>query len=160
MRFGTLMALIQMRTGRSSDLHELTHPVSVASETGHLLGDRSLQMTDSDTCAEIIPPRAFTIARFGKSRTRLINSLQQESDAIYELKARFDQILNFLEFQHQHFQKLIARSDDVGSFCTRCQEIIDLDDPERMARERDWLIASYRKRNAHRKGWLTRMGLG
>ncbi len=35
---------------------------------------------------------------------------------------------------------------------------MDGDNPERMSRERDWLIASYRKRNAHRRLWLGGIG--
>ena len=117
-------------------------------------------MNDSDPHAEIIPPRAFAIARFDRSRRRLVKKLKQASASIYALKTQFGQVQAFLEYQHQHFQELIARSDDVGHFCKRCQEIIDGDDPERMERERDWLIATYRKRNAHRRAWLTRIGLG
>ena len=75
------------------------------------------------------------------------------------MQGALEDIHQFLEHQHQHFQELIARSDDVEQFCRRCQDIIDGDDPERMVRERDWLLASYRKRNVHRRPWLARLGL-
>lgn len=119
-------------------------------------------MTDVPSPPAVIGRQAFTLARWRRSSRRLSEGLQRIAASTRDIQAAFDHIRLFLDHQHGHFQELIARSADVERFCSRCQEIIDGpggDDPDRMARERDWLIAGYRKRNAHRRPWLDRLGL-
>ena len=115
-------------------------------------------MTDDEKHTKVISHGDFVIARWCRSRDRLSGKLYSLSDSIYDIKLTLDRVRHFLEYQHDHFQELLDRSKDVEYFCSRCQEIMTDGNPEKMERERDWLIASYRKRNEHRKSWLCRLG--
>ncbi|MBF0562070.1 MAG: hypothetical protein HQL37_08630 [Alphaproteobacteria bacterium] len=116
-------------------------------------------MTDSNQQPDIVSHQTFALARWQRSNMRLVEQVHRTSGSILDIQVGLDCIRRFLESQHQHFQDLIERNKEVGYFCSRCHEIMDGDDPEQMARERDWLIAGYRKRNAHRRPWLERLGL-
>ena len=116
-------------------------------------------MTDSTARAVIIAPEILAQARLKRSAARLSEVLRQKLALMMEIKSNLDIILILLESQRKTFQELIARNDDVEYFCDRCRVIMDCADPEQMVRERDWLIASFRKRNAHRQLWLDRLGI-
>ena len=119
-------------------------------------------MTDAPQPSAVIGHPAFALARWRRSSRRLSAHLHRPAASTQDIQTAFEHIRLFLDHQHGHLQELIARNDDVERFCSRCQEIIDgpgAADPDRMARERDWLLAGYRKRNAHRRPWLDRLGL-
>jgi len=116
-------------------------------------------MTENDKRVNIIGHKAVARSRLQRSVRRLSEQLQQLSQSLLDIQAYCDHVRLFLEHQHQHFQEVIDRTDDLESFCSRCQQIMDGNDADQMARERDWLIAGYRKRNAHRRPWLDRLGL-
>ena len=116
-------------------------------------------MSDDEQQPSIIGHRSFAQARWRRSTGKLARQLRLLSASTWELQEGIAHIHWFLEDQHRHFQDLIARNDGVEDFCARCQNIMDGDDPEAMARERDWLIAGYCRRNAHRRTWLERLGL-
>ena len=115
-------------------------------------------MTDSPPPV-VIAPQVFEGARWRRSTQRLSLQLERLSVSTRTLAATFRHLEGFLDHQHRLLREAVDRSDEVEHFCRRCQEIIDGNDPDRMARERDWLIAGYRKRNAHRRRWLDRLGL-
>lgn len=115
-------------------------------------------MTDDDQLSNVVPHAEFALVRWRRSRDQLAGQLYSLADSINNIKLNLDIARSFLEYQHEHFQELIDRSKDVQDFCARCQEIMMDGNPEKMERERDWLIASYRKQNAHRKSWLGRLG--
>jgi len=117
-------------------------------------------MADGKWQAEIVGSKIFAFARLRKGTRRLSENLQRMSLSIMDIQVAFDHIHLFLDDQHRHFQDLIARNEDVERFCSRCQKIMEGNDPDQMIRERDWLIAGYRKRNADRRPWLDRLGLG
>ena len=116
-------------------------------------------MTDGISRADVVSQETLALARRRRATRRLAERLQRISAATVEIREALGRLHRFLDYQHRHFQDLIARSDDVQRFCSRCQDIMDGDDADRMARQRDWLIAGYRRRNAHRRDWLDRLGL-
>ena len=115
-------------------------------------------MTDDDNSETVVSYEIFAMARWRRSGDRLARQLYMLSDSILDIKIISDRVGAFLIYQHNHFKELLDRSKEVQDFCSRCQEIMMDDNPERMERERDWLVASYRKRNEHRKSWLRRLG--
>lgn len=116
-------------------------------------------MTDGNLTTNIIFPVTVAVARLRRSTRRLSYQFLRISASIDDIRTAFIHIRLFLEDQHLHFADLMARNDDVEYFCKRCNEIMDGHDPEQMSRERDWLIAGFLKRNAHRPSWLERLGL-
>ena len=117
-------------------------------------------MTDAPPPSTLVSHQFFALARWRRGTRRLAERLWSIAASARDIEAAFAGLHQFLDLQHRHFQELIARSDDVEHFCRRCQEISEGDDPDRMARERDWLLAGYRKRNTHRRPWLDKLGLG
>ncbi len=115
-------------------------------------------MTDGNIPA-VVTPVTVARARLRRRTRQLADQFRRISASVDDISIAFTHIRLFLEAQHRHFTDLMARNDDIEHFCRRCDEIMDGHDPEQMARERDWLIAGFRKRNAHRPSWLHRLGL-
>ncbi|MEI6557447.1 MAG: hypothetical protein WCO00_03495 [Rhodospirillaceae bacterium] len=116
-------------------------------------------MTGDRPAAELVSHRRFILGRRRRSLRRLAEGLHQLSVSVSTVQDALGRIARFFEQQHRQLQEAIVRSDEIERFCARCQEIIDGGDADRMARDRDWLLAGYRKRHAHRRAWLDRLGV-
>ncbi len=128
--------------------------------TGEPLPGRSeIPVTNWNLPTDIIPPVTVAHARLRRSTRRLSDQFRRIAASIDDIRTAYAHIRLLLEDQHRHFADLIARNDDVEHFCRRCNEIMEGHDPEQMSRERDWLIAGFYKRNAHRPSWLNRLRL-
>jgi len=115
--------------------------------------------TGPDAGQTVIPPERLLRARMVRMNRRTLANLCSITRSALDMKASLDDIGQLLANQHDSFQDALERNRQILDFCARCDAIMDCGNAERMERERDWLLAGYKKRNAHRRDWLGRLGL-